>query len=149
MWARKKPPFPVTALVFVPKFQSGDYLLTDLIPLHARRGNFVVKAKLSGYRNVGAKRDRRYSSYSSSTLALEGVSSQRPATVALYPRERTPGTHWIRGWLGLGFGLDTEATGKILFLCRHPAPVQSVVRHYTDWAKPAPGNFEVPKNANL
>jgi hypothetical protein len=39
---------------------------------------------------------------------LHGVSGQCHATVALYPEERTPGTHWLVGWVGLRAGLDTE-----------------------------------------
>jgi hypothetical protein len=30
------------------------------------------------------------------------------------PRERTPGTHWIVGWVDPRAGLDTEVRGKIL-----------------------------------
>jgi hypothetical protein len=30
----------------------------------------------------------------------------------LTPGERTPGTHWTGGWVGLRAGLDTEARGK-------------------------------------
>jgi hypothetical protein len=53
-------------------------------------------------------------------------------------RERTPGTHCTGGWVGSRAGLDTEVTGKILCPCRgsnldRPV-VQSVARHYTDWA---------------
>jgi len=44
-----------------------------------------------------------------------GVSGQRQAPAALYPRERTPGTHWIGGWVGPRAGPNTEARGKILF----------------------------------
>jgi hypothetical protein len=33
---------------------------------------------------------------------------------ALYPRERTPVTHWTGDWVGLRIGLDTEAREKIL-----------------------------------
>jgi hypothetical protein len=58
-----------------------------------------------------------YSSYSFLTLALDGVSGQRHALAVLYPWERTPGTHWIRGWVGHRAGQDTEARGKILCLC--------------------------------
>jgi hypothetical protein len=65
-----------------------------------------------------------------------GVSDQHHALVALCPRERTLGTHWIGGCEGLRSGLDTEDRGKILCLCRGWNPgrpvVQSVVRHYTD-----------------
>jgi hypothetical protein len=42
-----------------------------------------------------------------------GVRGQRHAPAALYPRERTPGTHCTGGWVGPRAGLDTEATGKI------------------------------------
>jgi hypothetical protein len=48
-----------------------------------------------------------------------GVSSQRHTLAALYPRERTPGTHCTGGWVGPSAGLDTEARGKILL----PLPV--------------------------
>jgi hypothetical protein len=58
------------------------------------------------------------------------------------PGERTPGTDFTGGWVGLKAGLDTEARGKILCPCRGSNPdrpvVQPVVRHYTDWANPAP-----------
>jgi hypothetical protein len=64
------------------------------------------------------------------------------ALTMLCPQERTPGTHWIAGWVGLRAALDTEATAKILSLWRGSNPsclvVQSVVRYYTDWATPAP-----------
>jgi hypothetical protein len=54
------------------------------------------------------------------------------------PRERTPGTHCTGGRVGPTAGLDTEARGKILYLWQgsnlvRPI-VQSVARHYTDWA---------------
>jgi hypothetical protein len=42
-----------------------------------------------------------------------GVSGQRHAPAALYPRERTLGTHCTGGWVGLRAGLDTKARGKI------------------------------------
>jgi hypothetical protein len=51
-----------------------------------------------------------------------GVSGQHHAPAALYPRERTPGTHWIGGWLGLRAGLDAGARRKILFSCRGSNP---------------------------
>jgi hypothetical protein len=54
------------------------------------------------------------------------------------PGERTPGTHCTGGWVGPRAGLDTEARGKILCLCRgsnldRPV-VEPVARHYTAWA---------------
>jgi len=30
------------------------------------------------------------------------------------PGEKTPGTRWIGGWVGVRAGLDTEARGKII-----------------------------------
>jgi hypothetical protein len=71
-----------------------------------------------------------------------GVSGQRHSPPRFTPGERTPGTHWEGGWEGPRAGLDTEATGKIIFICPgsnldHPV-VQSVARHYTNWASPAP-----------
>jgi hypothetical protein len=44
-----------------------------------------------------------------------GVSGQRHATAALYPREKTPSTHWTGGWGGgLRAGLNTKAREKFL-----------------------------------
>jgi hypothetical protein len=57
------------------------------------------------------------------------------------PGERTTGTHCTGGWVGPRAGLDTEVRGKIICLCRRSnldrPLVQSVARHYTDWATPA------------
>jgi hypothetical protein len=86
--------------------------------------------------------ERRSSSYSFLTLALDGVSGQRHAMAALCPGERIPGIHCTGGWVGPRAGLDTEARGKILCPCWVSNPdcpvVQFLVRHYTDWATPAP-----------
>jgi hypothetical protein len=65
-----------------------------------------------------------------------GVSGQRYAPAALYPRGKDPpyGTHCTGGWVVLRAGLDTEARGRNL----SPLPgidhlaVQPVARHYTD-----------------
>jgi hypothetical protein len=46
-----------------------------------------------------------------------GVSGQRHALAALYPRGKDPGTHWIGGWVGLRAGLDAVARKKILCPC--------------------------------
>jgi hypothetical protein len=55
-----------------------------------------------------AKGERKYSSYSFLTSAVDGVSGQRHAPAALYPRGKDPGTHWAEGWVGLKVGLDTR-----------------------------------------
>jgi hypothetical protein len=47
-----------------------------------------------------------------------GVSGHRHAPTALYSVEMTPGTHCVRGWKSFRAGLDTEAKGRILYLCR-------------------------------
>jgi hypothetical protein len=69
-----------------------------------------------------------------------GVSCQPYASAAFYPHERTSSTHWIGGWVGLRASLDTEARGKILYLCRGSNPVRPVcsqtLRVY--WNTPAP-----------
>jgi hypothetical protein len=68
-----------------------------------------------------------------------GVNGQRHAPAARFiPGEKTPGTHWIGGWVGLRAGLDAGARRKIFFPCPgsnldRPI-VQPVVRHYTAWA---------------
>jgi hypothetical protein len=47
----------------------------------------------------------------------------------------TPSTHWIGGWVGLRAGhvLQEKSFVCVGFNASHPI-VQSVVRHYTDWA---------------
>jgi hypothetical protein len=77
-------------------------------------------------------------SYSFSTSTLDGVSDQRHAPAALYPRKRTPVNHCTGVWVGPRARLDTEATGKSFRLCwgsdlDRPV-VHPVARHYTDWA---------------
>jgi hypothetical protein len=42
-----------------------------------------------------------------------GVSGQRHAPAALYPRGKNPGTHWIGGWVGPRAGLDAGDRRKI------------------------------------
>jgi hypothetical protein len=76
--------------------------------------------KLSRYRHAGDKAKRRYSSYSFLTSALNVVSGQHHASATLYHLVNYPGTHWIGGWVGLRAGLDAEARGKILYICRGP-----------------------------
>jgi hypothetical protein len=57
------------------------------------------------------------------------------------PGERTPGTHCTGGWVGPRACLDTEDRGKVLSLYRGSnldrLVVETVARHYTDWATPA------------
>jgi hypothetical protein len=46
-----------------------------------------------------------------------GVNGQHHAPAALYPGERTAGTHWTGGWVGLRADLEAETGRKILCLC--------------------------------
>jgi hypothetical protein len=41
-----------------------------------------------------------------------GMSGQCLASDALYPRERTPITHWIGGWVDIRADLDSGAREK-------------------------------------
>jgi hypothetical protein len=65
-----------------------------------------------------------------------GVSGQRHAPAALYPQGKGRRYALYRGWVGLRDGLNTEAIGRILYLSRDRTG--RPVRHYTDWATPAP-----------
>jgi hypothetical protein len=91
------------------------------------------KVNLSHHTPCRRLGERRYSSCSFSTSALDGGKwlASRPR------RGRTPGTHCTGGWVGPRAGLDTEVRGKISCLCQGSnldlPVVQSVVRHYTDW----------------
>jgi hypothetical protein len=48
------------------------------------------------------------------TSALAGASASRPCRFT--PGERTPGTHWIGGWVGPRAGLDDVENRKFLTL---------------------------------
>jgi hypothetical protein len=79
-----------------------------------------------------------YSSYSLLTSALDWGEWSASGPAATYPRERTPGTHLIEGWVDLRAGLDTEARWKILCLCRGSSPGHPVCSQTLYWATPAP-----------
>jgi hypothetical protein len=95
-----------------------------------------TKAKLSRY--TPWRRLRGEKLYALLTSALDGGerSASRPGRT-LDSAKGPPCTHWTGGWLGLRTGLDTEARGKILCLCRGSnldrLVIQSVLRHHTDW----------------
>jgi hypothetical protein len=48
-----------------------------------------------------------YSSYSFTTLALDGVSGQHHSPAVLYPQGMYPCTHYVGGWVSLRPSLDT------------------------------------------
>jgi hypothetical protein len=66
------------------------------------------------------------------TSALVGDKWSASPPGRFIPRERTPGTHYIGGWVDSRAGLDD--VGKIL----DPSVVQPVASRYTDYAIPAP-----------
>jgi hypothetical protein len=109
----------------------------------APKGYQKIKKSSPATRHGGACGEKRYSSYSFSTSALDGGewSASRPGR-AFTPGESIPGTHCTGGWVGPRAGLDTEDRGKIICPCRWSNPdrpvVQPVVRYYTAWATPAP-----------
>jgi hypothetical protein len=51
-----------------------------------------------------------------------GVSGQRHAPAALYPRGKDPGTPCTGVWVGPRVGLDAEARREIVCLCRGSNP---------------------------
>jgi hypothetical protein len=70
------------------------------------------------------------------TSALDGGewSASRPGRIT--PRERAPGTHWIRGWVGLRAVLDAvvkrrTSSPRRELNTRTPI-VQSVAQRHTD-----------------
>jgi hypothetical protein len=81
------------------------------------------------------------SSYSFLTSALDGVSGQRHAPAALYPRGMDPGTHCTDGWVGPRAGLDAETRRKILCLCRGSNPGRPVCSQALYWLS-YPGSSE-------
>jgi hypothetical protein len=68
------------------------------------------------------------------------VSGQLHARAALTPKERGPSTHWIGGWVGLGFSLDAVEKRKILH-CQESNPGHPACP-YTDRV------IRTPKNGN-
>jgi hypothetical protein len=65
-------------------------------------------------RRVGASEERRYSSYSFTTSALDGVSDQRYSPYRGLAPGKRHSVAIVGGWMGPRVGLDTEARGKIL-----------------------------------
>jgi hypothetical protein len=56
------------------------------------------------------------------------------------PGKRSPGTHWIGGWVDLRAGLDDLEKRK--FLTLPGLELQPVASCYTDYAIPAPPIFK-------
>jgi hypothetical protein len=77
--------------------------------------------------------ERRYSSYSFSTSALDGVSGQHQPPAALYPRKKNPRYPLDRRLGGPRAGLDAKARRKILCFCRGSYPGRSVRSQILYW----------------
>jgi hypothetical protein len=70
-----------------------------------------------------------------------GMRDQLYLPAALYPRERTPGSHWVCGWVGLRVSLTHRLEEKSFASAGDRSTVvQYVIRHCTDWATLAPGS---------
>jgi hypothetical protein len=74
----------------------------------------------------------RYSSTSSLTSAVDGEWSASRLLHFTPSRERTPGTHWIGGWVGPRASLDAVVKRKIPSPCRDSNPLSpsAVPRSY-------------------
>jgi hypothetical protein len=75
----------------------------------------------------------KYSSYSFLTSKLYGGEWSATCSGRVLLPERTPGTHWTRGWVGLRAGLDTEARGEIRCFCRGSNPIRPVCSQTLYW----------------
>jgi hypothetical protein len=84
-------------------------------------------------RHEGVLGEGRYSSTHSLTSPLDGGKWSASRSGRFTPRERAPGTHWIRGWVGPRDGLNAVSKRKIHSPRRdsnsdHPARSQSLYR---------------------
>jgi hypothetical protein len=80
--------------------QNLFYSLCTSLNVHYIERCSKYKSKVVLLRHEG----ERYSSYSFLTSVLDGVSGQRHAPAAIYPRERNTGTHWRLGGHRSGSG---------------------------------------------
>jgi hypothetical protein len=90
--------------------------------------------------------ERRYNSYSFTTSALDGVSGQRHAPAALYPRGKGPPVPIVQEAWWAPEPVSTQRIEEKSFAPAgdRTAVVQSVARHYTDRATPAPTMLYYP-----
>jgi hypothetical protein len=95
------------------------------------------QSKLSLYRYAFAKGDRKYSSCTHLTLALDVVSGQRYAPAAVTPGNELPVPIVQRaGWASEL--VWTQRLEENFFAGDRTLAVQSAVRHYTDRVTQAP-----------
>jgi hypothetical protein len=95
-----------------------------------------------------AQGERRYSSYLLTTSVLDGVSGQRHTPAVLYPLRKDPQYPLDRRLGGPQSQSGHNGRWKILCLRQGSNPncpvVQSVARHYTDWATLGPMFWNIP-----
>jgi hypothetical protein len=99
-----------------------------------------MQSRYTPWRRLG---ERKYSSYSFSTAALDGVSGQHHDPAAFYPRGKDPPAPIVQE---SGWAPEPVWTQRIEEKSFAPAEdrtpdrpvVQPAVRHYTAWATPAP-----------
>jgi hypothetical protein len=72
--------------------------------------------------------ERRYSSTHSLASELDGGEWSASHHGRFTPRERAPGTHWIKGWVGPRAVLDAVVKRKILSPRRESNPRTSIVQ---------------------
>jgi hypothetical protein len=96
-------------------------------------------------RHEGVLGEWRYSSTHSLTSALDGGEWLASRSGCFTPKERTPGTHWIGGWVDTRAFLNAVVKWKIPSTRRksnHRTPiVQPVAQSYTYWAITVPGQI--------
>jgi hypothetical protein len=102
------------------------------IPYYKDKGKVLVLYFNLSPRREGVLRVWRHSLTHSLTSELDGGewSGSRPGLFT--PRERTPGIHWIGGWVGPRAGLDVIVKRKICSPCRdsNPPNIQPVAQRY-------------------
>jgi hypothetical protein len=118
------------------------------LPYTTHLHDSLIKVKLSLCFNWAPSHEDvlgewRYSSTHSLTSALGGGDgSARPSR--FIPKERTPGTHWIGGWVGPRAILNAVVKRKIPSPHRESNPrtpiVQPVAQGYTDWGITVPNS---------
>jgi hypothetical protein len=121
-------------LCMIPPHNSNQYrLIWGLWARLYRDHESKVKVKLYRYRHAGIKGERRYSSHSFFTSALDGDGWSTSRHGRSLPRKSTPGTRWVGVWMGLRAGLDVEARGKLICLCQRSNPGRPVCSQTLYW----------------
>jgi hypothetical protein len=97
------------------------------------------KKSSSATHHGGTWGERRYSSYSNLTSALDGVSGQGHAPATLYPWGKRPRYPLDRrlGWAPEPVWMQRLEEKSSASVRDRTLVIQSVVSHFSDWATPA------------